>query len=87
MKNLDDWFLQYRTHAVHGKQKKIRSGTSHKPLKNNTALTNLQAAARKHPEVMVKIPKRQLAELEQIITEHVKRVGIIIQEHRTRQEN
>ena len=58
MKNLDDWFLQYRTHAVHGKQKKIRSGTSHKPLKNNTALTNLQAAARKHPEVMVKIPKR-----------------------------
>ena len=58
MKNLDDWFLQYRTNAVHGKQKKIRSSTSHKPLKNNTALTNLQAAARKHPEVMVKIPKR-----------------------------
>ena len=31
--------------------------------------------------------QRQLAELEQIITEHVKRVGIIIQEHRTRQES
>ena len=58
MKSLDDWFLQYRTNAVHGKQKKLRSSTSHKPLKNNTALTNLQAAARKHPEVMVKIPKR-----------------------------
>ena len=33
------------------------------------------------------LTQRQLAELEQIITEHVKRVGIIIQEHRTRQEN
>ena len=33
------------------------------------------------------LTQRQLAELEQIITEHVKRVGIIIQKHRTRQEN
>lgn len=58
MKKLDDWFLQYRTNAVHGRQKTIYGGTSHKPLKDNTALTNLRAAARKHPEVMVKIPER-----------------------------
>lgn len=33
------------------------------------------------------LTQRQLAELKQIITEHVERVGIIIQEHRARQES
>lgn len=61
MQQLDSWFLHYHTRAVHGKSKGgLGSGSSSKPkpLKKNTALTNLRAAGRKHPEVMVKIPKR-----------------------------
>lgn len=56
--DLDKWFLQYNTRAVHGKSKSPFSGGRAKPLKQGTALTNLRAAAKKHPEVMVKIPKR-----------------------------
>ncbi len=54
--DLDKWFL-YDTFAVQGRRHPL-SGGSKRPLKTGTALTNLRAAARKHPEVMVKIPKR-----------------------------
>lgn len=63
-KKIDDWFLGYKTRAVKAKQ----GGTLYfggggrnkpsKPLKPGSGLANLRAAALKHPEVMVKIPKR-----------------------------
>lgn len=56
--NLDKWFLQYDTRAVQGRRNSLFGSVAKKPLKQGTALANLRAAARKHPEVMVKIPKR-----------------------------
>lgn len=58
-RRIDDWFLGYKTHAVHGRDEGLNlDGGSRKPLKNGSGLANLRAAALKHPEVMVKIPKR-----------------------------
>lgn len=61
-RNIDDWFLGYKTRAVKGKDAGISFGTGRnsptKPLKPGSGLANLRAAALKHPEVMVKIPKR-----------------------------
>ena len=58
-RNIDDWFLGYKTRAVHPKENPIylKSG-SRKGLKTGFGLRNLTAAAKRHPEVMVKIPKR-----------------------------
>ena len=53
--DLDKWFL-YDTFAVQGRRHPLSGGR--RPLKTGTALTNLRSAAHKHPEVMVKIPKR-----------------------------
>ncbi|XDZ52322.1 relaxase/mobilization nuclease domain-containing protein [Neisseriaceae bacterium CLB008] len=65
-KNIDHWFLGYQTRAVGKKAdglplsgKGNRGSRGGKPLKPNSGLTNLRAAAQKHPEVMVKIPKRK----------------------------
>ena len=61
-RNIDDWFLGYKTRAVKGKDAGISFGNGRsrpaKPLKPGSGLANLRAAALKHPEVMVKIPKR-----------------------------
>lgn len=63
-KRIDDWFLGFKTRTVDPAKEKIqptkaqRNGRGRKPLKVGTGLTNLKAAALKHPEVMVKIPKR-----------------------------
>lgn len=60
---IDDWFLGFKTRAVYQRKtaglggKSFRSHMS-KPLKAGTGLTNIKAAARKAPEVMIKIPKR-----------------------------
>lgn len=63
MKKIDEWFLGYKTRSVKGKRDSgfYLGGNSHKsskPLKPGSGLANLRAAALKHPEVMVKIPKR-----------------------------
>lgn len=62
-RNVDEWFLGYKTRAVKSRDSGgIGSGSSRsrpsKPLKPGSGLANLRAAALKHPEVMVKIPKR-----------------------------
>ena len=63
-KKIDDWFLGYKTRAVKAKDSGVLMGKSkHRrksgiPLKPGSGLANLTAAAKKHPEVMVKIPKR-----------------------------
>ena len=59
---IDDWFLGYKTRAVKSKDRGgLYLGNGRrpsKPLKSGSGLTNLKAAALKHPEVMVKIPRR-----------------------------
>lgn len=62
-RKIDDWFLGYKTRAVKAKKDgPFYFGSSRrskaKPLKPGSGLANLRAAALKHPEVMVKIPKR-----------------------------
>ncbi|MFC3873686.1 relaxase/mobilization nuclease domain-containing protein [Neisseria musculi] len=62
-RKIDDWFLGYKTRAVKAKKDGglyFGNGrrSSAKPLKPGSGLANLRAAALKHPEVMVKIPKR-----------------------------
>ncbi|WP_373699412.1 relaxase/mobilization nuclease domain-containing protein [Neisseria dentiae] len=62
-KKIDDWFLGYKTRSVKAKQDGglyFGGGRSKpsKPLRAGSGLANLRAAALKHPEVMVKIPKR-----------------------------
>ncbi|SAY51415.1 relaxase/mobilization nuclease domain-containing protein [Neisseria weaveri] len=62
-RRIDDWFLGYKTRAVKAKKDGgLYFGSSRrsnaKPLKPGSGLANLRAAALKHPEVMVKIPKR-----------------------------
>ncbi|MDO4641706.1 MAG: traS protein [Neisseria sp.] len=60
-RNIDEWFLGYRTRAVKAKDKGMAIGGGRrkgKPLKPGSGLSNLRSAALKHPEVMVKIPKR-----------------------------
>lgn len=65
-RSIDDWFIGYKTHAVKPKSSSLGGGnTSRSPksfantgLKSGTGLKNLQAAAAKKPEVMIKIAKR-----------------------------
>lgn len=66
-RQIDDWFIGYKTHAVKPKSSSLGGGSNpnHSPnpfaktgLKSGTGLKNLQAAAAKKPEVMVKIAKR-----------------------------
>lgn len=63
-RKIDDWFLGYKTRSVRAKDSGIPIPKSkHRtnprvPLKLGSGLANLTAAAKKHPEVMVKIPKR-----------------------------
>lgn len=61
-RNIDDWFLGYKTRAVKGRDAGLPTSNSRnkstRPLKPGSGLANLRAAALKHPEVMVKIPKR-----------------------------
>lgn len=57
----DDWFLGYKTRAVKARNQGtvyFGKGRPSKPLKPGSGVANLTAAAKKHPEVMVKIPKR-----------------------------
>ena len=62
-KNIDDWFLGYKTRAVHTKNSGGMALGGHRksptPLKPGSGLANLRAAALKQPEVMVKIPRRK----------------------------
>lgn len=66
-RQIDDWFIGYKTHAVKPKLSSLSSGNNpnrspklftQTGLKSGTGLKNLQAAAAKKPEVMVKIAKR-----------------------------
>ena len=63
-RKIDDWFLGYKTRSVRAKDtglsvpKSKHRGNTRIPLKSGSGLANLTAAAKKHPEVMVKIPKR-----------------------------
>lgn len=63
-RKIDDWFLGSKTRSVRAKDSSIPiSKSNHRaksrvPLKSGSGLANLTAAAKKHPEVMVKIPKR-----------------------------
>ena len=64
-RKIDDWFLGYKTRSVRAKDSGIpipnkskHRTNSRVPLKPGSGLANLTAAAKKHPEVMVKIPKR-----------------------------
>ena len=67
-KRVDDWFLGFNTRSIDPKRESFNpvnpsNRNSHgrrgrKGLKAGSGLTNLKAAALKHPEVMVKIPKR-----------------------------
>lgn len=62
-RSVDDWFLGFHTRAVRPKATSGigigKSRQSAKPLKPGSGLANLRAAALKHPEVMVKIPRRR----------------------------
>ena len=63
-RKIDDWFLGFKTRSVKAKDSGVPLAKSkHRsksgiPLKPGSGLANLTAAAKKHPEVMVKIPKR-----------------------------
>ena len=64
-KRVDDWFLGFNTRSIASKRESFKpvatskkNSRPRKGLKAGTGLTNLKAAALKHPEVMVKIPKR-----------------------------
>lgn len=62
-RNIDDWFLGYKTRIVRKKSSGgfffgSSSGSGKKPIRPGAGLRNIQAVALKHPEVMVKIPRR-----------------------------
>ena len=57
-RQIDDWFLGYATRAVRHKENPLPRMRGGKGLKTGFGVRNLVAAAKKHPEVMVKIPKR-----------------------------
>lgn len=59
-KNSDKWFLLFYTRATQSRNvRKLSLPDSRNTLKRGFALRNLTAAAKKHPEVVVKIPKRR----------------------------
>ena len=58
-RQIDDWFFGFTTRAVRAKESTLPLPKNrNKGLKTGFGLRNLVAAAKKHPEVMVKIPKR-----------------------------
>lgn len=65
-RNIDDWFIGYKTYAIKPKRSQLSASNSPNKtksfvqtrLKLGSGLTNLKAAAAKKPEVMVKIAKR-----------------------------
>ena len=60
-RHIDNWFLGFTTRAVYAKKStppSVKLPTQRKGIKAGFGLRNLIAAAKKHPEVMVKIPRR-----------------------------
>lgn len=60
-RDIDNWFLGFTTRAVYAKKStppSVKLPTKRKGIKAGFGLRNLTAAAKKHPEVMVKIPRR-----------------------------
>ena len=60
-RDIDKWFLGFTTRAVYAKKStppSVKLPTKRKGIKAGFGLRNLAAAAKKHPEVMVKIPRR-----------------------------
>lgn len=56
---VDKWFLEFKTRTTHPKSGAGGGARMRKPLKRGTGLKNIQSAALKKPEVMVKIPPRK----------------------------
>ncbi len=56
---VDKWFLEFKTRATRPKRGADGGGHMRRPLKRGTGLKNIQSAALKKPEVMVKIPPRK----------------------------
>lgn len=56
---VDKWFLEFKTRSTRSKKGAGGRGATRRPLKRGTGLKNIQSAALKKPEVMVKIPRRK----------------------------
>lgn len=87
-RKIDEWFLGYKTHSVKARDNSIsiRHSNTAKSLKAGSGAANLSAAALKHPEVMVKIPKRFSANSKGMAgvrnhLDHVSRNGDIVLEN------
>ncbi|RZT91070.1 relaxase/mobilization nuclease-like protein [Advenella incenata] len=55
----DKWFMEFKTRSTRAKAGASGRGATRRPLKPGTGLKNIQSAALKKPEVMVKIPPRK----------------------------
>jgi hypothetical protein len=55
----DKWFMEFKTRSTRAKAGASGRGATRRPLKAGTGLKNIQSAALKKPEVMVKIPPRK----------------------------
>lgn len=56
---IDKWFLEFKTRSTRAKKGGQGRSVMRRPLKPGTGLKNIQSAALKKPEVMVKIPPRK----------------------------
>lgn len=56
---VDKWFLEFKTRSTRAKKGIQGRSAMRRPLKLGTGLKNIQSAALKKPEVMVKIPPRK----------------------------
>jgi len=56
---VDKWFLEFKTRSTRAKKGEQGRSTMRRSLKHGTGLKNIQSAALKKPEVMVKIPPRK----------------------------
>lgn len=56
---VDKWFLEFKTRATRPRRGVDGGARMRRPLKRGTGLKNIQSAALKKPEVMVKIPPRK----------------------------
>lgn len=56
---IDKWFLEFKTRSTRAKKGAQGRSAMRRPLKQGTGLKNIQSAALKKPEVMVKIPPRK----------------------------
>ncbi|AFK64622.1 Relaxase/mobilization nuclease domain containing protein (plasmid) [Advenella kashmirensis WT001] len=56
---VDKWFMEFKTRSIRPKPGAAGRGAMRRPLKPGTGLKNIQSAALKKPEVMVKIPPRK----------------------------